>query len=1679
MSKTLRKITALICIAALMMSLCISLPFTVSAATVGVTVNNNGYVSTVNATVGTLLSEPEHSDEIDFLGWYSDVSLTEEFGVVKPNETRTAYAKYNKTVISFEGKTDYTADVQYRDDASRFSNAFTSGVVTDPTNANNKVFELHAPGIYANLCLPKYDAQGASSFILASNKTYVITAKFMIPESVSVSSFEIRMNKGDASKTVGSYTAGRTGIEEVKKTYTVVKSETGAANEVVAGKWYTYTATYNFGDTSRQTSPQLAINFGAIGTADFGKKNYIYFDDVTIYNVADGIVADSATHSGFETAVMRHDSSMNSTTAATITGEQARSGAKSLKIAAGGSAHYKSYVYNGDKSALKFDTYTRYEVTFYYKAKTVENSVNIILTKHYADNVWGANAAELYRVSAAKANNEWQKCTFTVYSGAETEYIYLGVGIEGASSGDVVYFDDFSITKLGNYDYLCDFSADFTEYPRKDAGGAVVDGNGVITNSSTNGTHPNYYSSHTMWSINDGILTYPTSNTTAHSTSGEAWIQHFVAKDTVNKTPNFKFVNGETYHITVRYKQTTTAPDAVGSLSIVAKAAELNQSKALRAIWTNKAIGNTDWQTVSYTFTCGSEYADKYLTLAFGTTSGTATFDVDYVAVSTGVKTNNNGTVSYVHGLSKGDTIPAPEHSDDVTFIGWYSDPECTVEYGTVNSNENRTAYARYNKTVITFTEKGYETYRTFNGYNSGIVADPLDASNNVFKMACSNAWGNVALSTYDAIGAKAYTLSQGCTYKVTFKFMLPDEVIGDNDKIKLRLLNGSASVNAILYSTEHTYDVSNLKAYTWYTFSGEFTASDLSKGDYLKISMGYDTTTANKDADDFVYVDDVVIFNTSEFVDVTINDNGLIYTENIMVGKTLEALESTDEQKFIGWYEDADFTTAFGAVKANETRTAYAKYDNTKIAFDNVGGLSASNGVSHAADTANTSNMVVKVEADSTVKSFIVPNYDAKTVDGYKVSAGKTYVVRFKVKTADGTNGTIKINGNAFKFDATSSWLPAAITFTAAENGVIKMDVATATAFNVYIDNLYIYEFTETPTASVTAGSSTVTVSKPTAKNNYLNGTITVNLANNEQVKINGLKITYDLYATAFSETVTHNVFTAQGGYDDDRDANAGNGLVYVYNVPANAKNIKVTAEFTTDANGNFGIIASSIREKSETNTTGIRFRGRIYNQNNIKNVGFIVTPKALIPAGKVLTLETAEECHAITAIATGVVYDYNDVYTDYQLLLKGDNLDKLKDVQMYCVIYIEYEDGTISYGIPKTTSYNEVYDMTNASYYGITSYYSEEYADTRAKLTNSQNADTFSFIVLSDTHIDYTFTLDKSNGGQYWYLGQSGETYVERHVIEREIAAVIEMANTTDVDCVILGGDLIHGTSSYAKSVADLEYFAEMFKKCHVPVLANRGNHDTNDYHNLSNNKTKVENVIDQATWNDILVDDLSKNTAVHDKNNPESTYYYVDFESKKTRLIVLDAYNYPVLADANGYSVWRAETWTGMEDAQLRWLAQVALDAEKQGWTYVLSCHAPIVGPETFGNSGLVQKIVTAFNNKTTTTVNGWTVDYTNATGNIPFSVSGHTHISSTRYFEDADHIAINTGSGKISYYPQKDYTDTDTVTYQQNVRYEGDYTEALFDAITYNKNGTVSRICFGANTDEVYEKSDYVK
>ena len=1618
MKTRFRKFTSIAVALVMIASLCLSAPLTVSASTAKVTVNNSGNIYTVDANVGEELAAPERVNGMQFLGWYSNPECTEEYGAVKENETRKAYAKYPSTFIGFESKNNYTSGNDYRP-------AGVGTIVTDPTNENNKVVKLNAKDLWANFILPQYDDNDSGKYMLVSNHSYTFAFKFMIPGGSSSDKLSIRMNLGDMPEG-GS---GRTpfGQKDYKQ------------SELTPLTWYTYTVTYNVGDTSAKTSPQL------VGCWDGGTNSatdYVYFDDVTITdNTVNGELDVDNTFTSFEGCVVNHDGGFASSTSANISTEQAKSGNSSLKIAPSGVNTYRSYAYNGPSSVLTLDSYTCYTISYWYKVTGREGSyTNIYTTLNGRGNVWDQNV-QLNKTSIHSATmNEWHKVEFEVITTDCSTQAYLTFGLQTSAAGDVVYIDDVTVTAgeyIGMHDYYCDFDADFSHY-----------GEPGVTNPWP------YYSSNVNFNTDNGILYWPATHTTAPSLSSGQWVQHFAPYD---GNSYYEVTPNTPYRVTVRYKQTASSSSATGYFSVGIKE-KMPGSGIVRSLAINNMTGSTDWKEYTFDFVSPSDSTLKYLTLTFGTSSGTMEYEVDYIKVTKGPFINNNGEI-YKNNTAVGSEIATPNFdADKYNFIGWFSDPECTIPFGVMHENETRTAYARYNKTVITFGEVEFNrkaTYRDdsedYGGFESGIVLDPTDATNKVFKLHSPNIWSNFVIPVYDAKGAACYEMIAGVEYTITADFMLPESITASN--LTMRIIGGKTSEGGsrtTVYDsvTYKKYSISELESGKWYTYTTTFTANaNVTDYPYPLISFLFDGNGAASTSDfgkaHYLYIDNVTVYNAAQFETVTLNNRGTVSTMETVVGTSLPSINSAlDEQVFIGWYADPECSVPFGTVQQNESRTAYAKYDTVKVTFGN----------DH--------------KQLNSGDAFTVPCYDGVN-NALNLKANTTYAMRFIYKplkdSAEGKFAVLgnELNFNAYTADNATAWTPAAITFTTTDATTLKLSVVSSGNASVLVDDLLIYELDYTPEATVSAGKSTISVTKPVAKNNMQTGTVTVNLAAGEQLKANGINITYELYATAFSDPIVSKVFVPA---NED-------GVSFTYTAPANAKSIAVSAEFTDTANANLEIIAASIRQQSKTYTSGLRFRGRVYKNNNIKEVGFLVAPEALVTeAGfNSLTLDNATACKAWTVKANGIIYDETALYSDYQVIIS--NIDALLNTKLQCVMFVEYNDGSVAYSAAKAQSYNTVNDTINKVYRGITSYYGDEYEDTRNKLLKTQNDGSFSFLSLTDIHIDYVKTIAD---GEYWYTTPVGGTLPDRYNIQREIAMVIEMANTTDVDCIVLGGDLVHGTSSHSSSMADLNYLAQVFQKAKVPVTASRGNHDNNDYHGKP---CALEYIITDEEWTTTLLTPLAKGVeTVHDENDPYSPYYYMDFPEKKTRVIVLDAWNYPLITTDGYHSVYAAELDWQMygDNAQVEWFAKVALDAELQGWNYVLSTHAPITGNDSgnSSNANLIRNIIRAFNNKTTINVFGTTMDYSGYDGQMPLNISGHTHIHSWRLLDDVL-VVVNTSSGRLAYYPDTTIRDTATQKDYHPVRYEGTYSEACFDAVVYDpETDTVQRFNFGNCPDDKF-------
>ena len=324
-----------------------------------------------------------------------------------------------------------------------------------------------------------------------------------------------------------------------------------------------------------------------------------------------------------------------------------------------------------------------------------------------------------------------------------------------------------------------------------------------------------------------------------------------------------------------------------------------------------------------------------------------------------------------------------------------------------------------------------------------------------------------------------------------------------------------------------------------------------------------------------------------------------------------------------------------------------------------------------------------------------------------------------------------------------------------------------------------------------------------------------------------------------------------------------------------------------------------------------------------------------------------------------------------------------------------------------------------------------------TRAKIADTYSHDRFSYIMLTDLHLDY-----KEN------------KYIEH--AKKQVGVAVDLANSTDVDMLVLGGDYTSGgnpqkeeTNSYVRMVTD------ELKKCRKPVLMLRGNHDNN-----ANNNQPIEEQISTSELYATTQAIFRQDNFVYDPQVVDGMYFYVDFPRKKTRAIVLDTYN-PEYAPR-----------------QLEWFYESALSQKEEGWRYVILTHVPLnirynSGGATWAatNGEDYERLISALNNRhsyqsKTVPITDFG-DYQSQVISVSF---GHTHASYAEYREDLRSFCISTGCGAIlGSSPFNTLTNDDGSTNRLVGQKDNDPTKYLFDVLSCTEE-KLNRIRFGNGSDK---------
>jgi hypothetical protein len=340
-------------------------------------------------------------------------------------------------------------------------------------------------------------------------------------------------------------------------------------------------------------------------------------------------------------------------------------------------------------------------------------------------------------------------------------------------------------------------------------------------------------------------------------------------------------------------------------------------------------------------------------------------------------------------------------------------------------------------------------------------------------------------------------------------------------------------------------------------------------------------------------------------------------------------------------------------------------------------------------------------------------------------------------------------------------------------------------------------------------------------------------------------------------------------------------------------------------------------------------------------------------------------------------------------------------------------------------------------------------------------------------DSENDFVFTLSSDN-----HSNEAENLYTDETLLVQN-----HVSNNLNVDLIVNCGDSIrYGKDDKAIGIRALKHVMHKFND-NSKLFHLVGNHDYNG----------VAGVEQQQSWNITQTEiyNLIGSHLENDNNivwgNKKRMYFYKDFPNKKIRVIALNSSDVTPSYNTNGNMVVNSLINCGMQQTQLDWLANVALNfndkVNKTEWHTIILSHVGLYTEEegligtnpSLINRDCVKAILKNFINGTSQsivysdniTANGMftvnlSVDYTTQGSMSLIGVfSGHSHRDN--YINDSvngiHQITILSG------YVDNGITDI--------VRTVNDFTEIAFDTIIINKsNQTVTLKRFGVGSDRSY-------
>lgn len=317
----------------------------------------------------------------------------------------------------------------------------------------------------------------------------------------------------------------------------------------------------------------------------------------------------------------------------------------------------------------------------------------------------------------------------------------------------------------------------------------------------------------------------------------------------------------------------------------------------------------------------------------------------------------------------------------------------------------------------------------------------------------------------------------------------------------------------------------------------------------------------------------------------------------------------------------------------------------------------------------------------------------------------------------------------------------------------------------------------------------------------------------------------------------------------------------------------------------------------------------------------------------------------------------------------------------------------GYLDYGTDLTHNYNDVVNVPKGSVYARFIIYRSGGIDLSSRnwLKITGNSDKSDEVIYKNVygeavgnHVAKYNNLYEDNRVGYIWISDLHLNSIKPNntsAIKRQLKAVCEIADKTDIDFVCIGGDVIDAEQSRKNYEKMLNICIDGLKNCSKPVAYITGNHDDNAYGNK-----------DAFVGKD-FVKTFREKTTVKNAQYPdeESAYYYFDLKDKQTRVICMDMIDY---AEGKKGSNWWSES-----EKQVKWFAQQALDTDND---IIVLCHQCLDYKYNFyalGNNGNysndMMDVIAAYNSRSKIELYGTKYDFSNSKGKIKYQHAGHAH------------------------------------------------------------------------------------